>query len=166
MNVAEHGDLTVPPLDMPAPPSSWLLLALATACFAATGCDTASLAVHPAPSMAPEVSAWSTCRPQTVVRVYFGSQMPEGEVDDTAWQGFVTDVVAPRLRDGFTVIDARGQWRTAEGRVIAERSRVLEVVAADDRAQREALIEVVARYKVAFRQQAVLVTRAELQACL
>lgn len=140
------------------------LLALALA-----GCGRISVDAQAQPAAAAAArsdAAWLRCKPQTVHRLYFGAQTPDGEVDDGAWQGFVADSVARHFGDGFTVLDARGQWRGPDGQVVSERSRVLEVVAADDATVRQALIEVVAVYKQRFRQQAVLVTQVPVRACV
>jgi hypothetical protein len=129
--------------------------------LAAAGC------MRVAPGELPPVqTAGMSCRAQTVARLYFGTQMPGGVVDDAAWEAFVSSVIAPRFAAGFTVLDSRGQWRGADGQVVSERSRVLEVVADDDLATRSRLAEVVAAYKQRFRQEAVLLTQSAARACL
>lgn len=119
-----------------------------------------------APTLPPVATAGMQCKVQSVARLYFGAQMPDGEVDEAAWQRFVVAEIAPRFAEGFTVLDARGQWRAGDGAVVAERSRVLEVVGDDGLATRARLAEVVAAYKQRFRQQAVLVTQGAVRACL
>lgn len=148
--------------------AGWHRLGAALVLLAAAGCGKLPLEAHAEPGAAAARSdaAWLRCKPQTVHRLYFGAQMPDGEVDDAAWQAFVADTVAPRFAAGFTVLEGRGQWREPDGRVVSERSRVLEIVAADDAAVRQALIELVAIYKTRFRQQAVLVTQVPVRACL
>jgi Protein of unknown function (DUF3574) len=106
------------------------------------------------------------CQPQSVARLYFGAQMPDGVVDEAAWEGFVAGEVAARFVAGFTVLEARGQWRGEDGVVFSEHSRVLEIVGEDSLATRARLAELVAIYKQRFRQQAVLVTQTEARACL
>jgi Protein of unknown function (DUF3574) len=105
------------------------------------------------------------CSAQTVSRLYFGFDTPDGAVSEAAWQAFVQAEIAPRLPAGFTLLAARGQWRDDAGRVRQEESRVLEVVGDDGAAQRQALAEVVGRYKARFRQQSVLVTQSPARAC-
>lgn len=114
----------------------------------------------------PVQSAGMTCKPQSVTRLYLGTQMPDGQVDEAAWQAFVAGTIAPRFGAGFTVLEAQGQWRAADGRVVSERSRVLEVVGDDDVATRARLAEVVVGYKQRFRQEAVLLTQSQARACV
>jgi hypothetical protein len=105
------------------------------------------------------------CTPQTASRLYFGFDTPEGPLSETRRQAFVESEVAPRLPAGFTVWTARGQWRSSDGATRQEDSRVLEVVGADDAAQRHRLAEIVGRYEARFRQESVLVTQASARAC-
>jgi len=151
-----------------SPRPAWHPLGAALLALALAGCGKLALdaRAEPAGTAARSDAAWLRCKPQTTHRLYFGAQMPDGEVDDVAWQRFVADAVAPRFADGFTVIEARGQWRGPDGAVVGERTRVLEIVAPDDAAVRQSLIELVATYKARFRQQAVLVTQVPVRACL
>jgi hypothetical protein len=105
------------------------------------------------------------CTPQTASRLYFGFDTPEGPLSETRRQAFVESEVAPRLPAGFTVWTARGQWRSSDGATRQEDSRVLEVVGADDAAQRHRLAEIVGRYEARFRQESVLVMQASARAC-
>jgi Protein of unknown function (DUF3574) len=105
------------------------------------------------------------CRPQTLSRLYFGFDTPNGPVTELAWQGFVQDEIAPRLPGGFTLLAATGQWQDSRGVTRQEASRVLELVGDDGAEQRQALAEIVARYKTRFRQQSVLATHSPTRAC-
>jgi Protein of unknown function (DUF3574) len=105
------------------------------------------------------------CTQQTTSRLYLGFDSPAGPVTDAAWQDFVDREVTPRLPDGFTVLVARGQWRGADGVIRKEDSRVLDVVAEDSVAHRQALAEIAGRYKLRFSQQSVLVTQSASRAC-
>jgi Protein of unknown function (DUF3574) len=113
----------------------------------------------------PRSAATLRCSAQTVSRLYFGLDTPDGPVTDAAWQDFVRAEIAPRLPAGFTLLAARGQWRDDAGVVRQEDSRVLEVVASDGAAERHTLAEIVGRYKTRFRQQSVLVTQSPARAC-
>jgi hypothetical protein len=122
--------------------------------------------VQATPSPSPAVAAASLrCVPQTMSRLYFGLDAPQGAVSEAAWQAFVGDEIAPRLPAGFTLLAASGQWRGADGAVRAEDSRVLEVVGDDDAALRQSLAEIVGRYKQRFAQESVLVTQSPTRAC-
>jgi hypothetical protein len=58
--------------------------------------------------------------------LYFGMNKPGGgEVTTDQWAKFLTDEVTPRFPDGLTVIDAAGQFRSASGTIVQERSRMI-----------------------------------------
>jgi Protein of unknown function (DUF3574) len=105
------------------------------------------------------------CTAQMASRLYFGFDTPEGPVTEAAWNAFVQSDISPRLPAGFTLLVASGQWRGDDGVPRREDSRVLEVVGADDAQHRQALIEIVARYKTLFRQESVLLTQSPIRAC-
>jgi Protein of unknown function (DUF3574) len=106
------------------------------------------------------------CTAQTASRLYFGFDTPDGPVTEAAWRAFVQGDIAPRLPAGFTLLMASGQWQGEDGVSRQEDSRVLEVVGKDDAAHRQALVEIVARYKTVFRQESVLLTQSPIRACL
>ena len=61
--------------------------------------------------------------------LYFGTGKPDGtEVTEEEWQDFLLREVTPRFPNGFTVIPATGQYRTAAGRVVREHSRVIVIL--------------------------------------
>jgi hypothetical protein len=131
-----------------------LALALLQGCLQAAPSPTAAVA-----------AAALQCTPQTVSRLYFGMDSPHGAVGDAAWQDFVAQEIGPRLPDGFTLWAARGQWRAGDGTVHSEESRVLEIVGHDGPPLRQALAEIVGRYKLRFAQESVLVTQSPARAC-
>jgi hypothetical protein len=125
-----------------------------------------SACVQPAPSPSPAVAAASLrCAPQTLSRLYFGLDSPQGAIGEASWLEFVSQEITPRLPAGFTLLAARGQWRQADGAVRSEDSRVLEVVGDDTPALRQSLTEIVGRYKLRFAQESVLVTQSPTRAC-
>jgi hypothetical protein len=90
-------------------------------------------------------------------RLVFGRNIPTGGVvSDSAWEGFVREVVTPRLPDGLTIWRAEGQWRDSDGRVVRELSLVLEVFHRQEATIETALREIAEEYKRRFRQEAVL----------
>jgi len=93
---------------------------------------------------------------QVRTTLYFGTDRPTGSVSELDWQVFLRDDVTARFPDGLTVWDAQGQWRTPDGTVDQERSKVLLLVHPDSAAARDAVQAVIARYRTAFDQQAVL----------
>ncbi|HEU5040495.1 MAG TPA: DUF3574 domain-containing protein [Gemmatimonadales bacterium] len=97
--------------------------------------------------------------------LYFGRNRKGGpEVSDEEWRGFLGRAVTARFPAGFTVWDARGQWRGADGTIEEEKSKVLAVFHPSDAASRAAVDSIVAAYRSEFQQEAVL--RARTPACV
>jgi uncharacterized protein DUF3574 len=93
--------------------------------------------------------------------LYFGRSIPGGGwVGDADWKRFEDDVIARAFPNGFTVLDAHGSWRGADGATISEPSRIVAIVHADDAASDAAIREIVKRYRGDFHQEAVLRERA------
>jgi hypothetical protein len=96
-------------------------------------------------------------RPAHVERLYFGRNIGDtATVSDTAWAGFVRDVLTPAFPDGATVWDAAGQWRAPDGKQVQERSFVVELVHLVTRDVEARVQRVIDEYKRRFAQQAVL----------
>jgi len=91
--------------------------------------------------------------------LYLGAAMGDGLVGDADWTGFLDDWVTPRFPDGLTVLQASGQWRGANGKIVEEPSRVLYLVHAGDEASERKVEEIASEYKRRFDQEAVLRTR-------
>lgn len=97
--------------------------------------------------------------------LYFGRNRKGGpEVSEEEWRGFLERAVTPRFPAGFTVWEARGQWRGADGAIEEEKSKVLAVFHPPDPASRGAADSIVAAYRSEFHQEAVL--RARTPACV
>ena len=95
--------------------------------------------------------------------LYFGLAIPGGgSVSDTDWTAFADGVIGAEFPHGFTVVDARGTWRGAEGAAVSEPSRVVTFVHPDDGASDAAIRSIVQRYRTAFRQEAVLRERTSV----
>ncbi len=76
--------------------------------------------------------------------------------DDAAWRGFLAETVTRRFPSGFTVLDGTGQWRQrATGRIVAEPSTILEVIAAPNAETLAALDAIRAEYRQRFAQESV-----------
>jgi hypothetical protein len=77
-------------------------------------------------------------------------------VSEEAWAAFVARELGTRFPDGFTVVDAQGQWRDpASGAVSRERTKLVQIAApaSDETARR--LEAVRAAYREAFGQSSV-----------
>jgi hypothetical protein len=102
----------------------------------------------------------SECRigkPQQVAELMFGRKIGDHiGVSDAAWARFVDREITPRFPNGFTVIDARGQWRDPDrNRIMREPSKLVQIVLPGNGEDQQRLDEVASAYKVRFRQQSV-----------
>jgi hypothetical protein len=89
--------------------------------------------------------------------LYFGRDIPGGgTVGETQWRDFLRHEVTPRFPKGFSVWDAHGQWRSDDGTIAREKSKVLTVVRPDTEDVRSLVRAVVDSYRRLFRQEAVL----------
>lgn len=120
--------------------------AVAVLCLMLAGC------VHATSPLTVCPSGLSAAR---TAELFFGRNVGGREgVSDRDWMRFVDREVAPRFPDGFTVGDATGAWRGADGRLVRERTkRLLVVLQAGDEARLAALR---AAYKTRFHQESVL----------
>jgi hypothetical protein len=97
--------------------------------------------------------------------LYFGMAKPTGGVvTDTEWAEFLRTTVTPRFPAGLTAWPASGQWRGADGQVVREDSRVLQLLHPVDAAAESAIGAIIAEYKKRFAQEAVL--RVKSRACM
>jgi Protein of unknown function (DUF3574) len=102
----------------------------------------------------------SECRigkSQQVAELMFGRKIGERiGVSNTAWARFVDREITPRFPNGFTVVDAQGQWRdTDHNKVMREPSKLVQIVLPGTDEDQQRLGEIAAAYKVRFRQQSV-----------
>ena len=89
-------------------------------------------------------------------RLTFGLSIHDtGMVSDAAWQAFVDEVVTPRFPEGFAWFRTEGQWRYANGKIVKEPGRIIEIIHVPDAAS-EAKVEEIAKIFVKkFDQEAV-----------
>lgn len=142
---------------MVVPRSPWVLLLLLACCGWIVAHDRVARGL-------PETEA--RCERRVQDRMFFGLQGHDGLVSDVQWQRFVAEEITPRFPDGLTVVVADGRWRDGNGRIQSEPSRLVEIVRPDDDAGARRITEIIDRYKSRHRQQAVLLVRASVQACL
>lgn len=120
------------------------------AALALPGC--ATLAAPPCPG-----NARAQLRAELILGRTIGTG---GMVGDAAWRRFLADEVTPRFPDGFTELDASGQWRKpGAAAALRERSKVLVIALPDEPdepAARGRVAEIAQAYKRAFRQDSVL----------
>lgn len=90
-------------------------------------------------------------------QLWLGTSRAHGPaVTAPEWSAFVREEIAPRLPQGFTVLEAQGQWRNGDGSVAQERTRVLQLLHPADAGSAAALREIAGRYRARFEQEAVL----------
>ena len=118
---------------------------MALAAVALAGC-----ASHPAACPSPG-------KPAQWVQIAFGRGMgAQDVVSEEAFQKFVDAEITPRFPDGLTLVEARGQWRGADGRIASEPSKVLMLALPPGGEGLRKADEVRAAYAKAFRQEAVM----------
>ena len=95
--------------------------------------------------------------PMTKFELFLGQNISTtGRVSDEEWRRFLTEEVTPRYPDGFTVLNAAGQWRDPMGAIISEDSRNLIVIASNPAVELPKITAIRDTYKTRFRQDAVL----------
>jgi hypothetical protein len=95
--------------------------------------------------------------PMLEYRLYFG----RSSVSDQQWAEFTQQVVTAHLPDGFTAIDADGQWMNPDThRISRERSKVIVVAVPDTPASAAAITAIKDDYRARFAQKSVGVTVA------
>ena len=133
-------------------PVSYFLLAIAALL---AGCATSRPACAPGEQAA--ISEW----------LYFGMAKPAGGVvTPEEWDDFLRTVVTPRFPAGLTAWPASGQWRGADGQVVREDSRVLNLLHPADATSEQSIRAIVAEYRKRFAQEAVLRVRSDACASL
>ena len=91
-------------------------------------------------------------KPWVVADLLFG----RSHVSEASWARFLATEVTSRFPDGFTVIDAKGQWRAPGGEKISrERSKVLTIAMPPGADNDELLQKIIEAYKIRFKQQSV-----------
>ncbi len=131
---------------MRAAPSRSLNLALVVLTSGMlAGCASLSTAC-PAPS-----------QPTQWVQLAFGRSIgDQGLVSDQDFQRFIDTEVTPRFPDGLTVVDAHGQWRGGDGRIVREPSKILMLALPPGAGGLEKVEAVRKAYKQAFHQESVM----------
>jgi hypothetical protein len=121
----------------------------------ATGCAGTGPAFEPTPGT------------QVLIRseLFFGRLKPDGSVvTDAEWRAFVADHVTTRFPEGFTVIDALGQYRGRDGQIKEEPTKVLVIVHGPEPRQRAAIQELRDLYRRLFQQESVLLIEGATRA--
>jgi hypothetical protein len=124
----------------------------------AGGCAGAAV-VPPGPAPVAVAAACPGGATASVVStLFFGMASRDGRgVSEQAWDGFLATVVTPRFPDGLTVLSGYGQYRGAgAAAIVREATKVLLLVHDGTPQQEKAIAEIIASYRRAFDQEAVL----------
>ena len=116
--------------------------------------------LSPFPAVAGEAASIETT-------LYFGLDLPDGErVSEENWADFLAGVVTPRFPDGFTVIDAYGQWRdpsVADAPIVRETTKIIVIVHPATAEAGGRVSEIKSLYMERFRQKSVFHTDAPVR---
>jgi hypothetical protein len=122
----------------------------------------AAFALAACASTAPLACAPGTI-PMTKFELFLGQNIgTTGRVSDEEWRRFLTEEVTPRYPDGFTVLNAAGQWRDPMGTIFPEESRNLVVIVRDPASELPKITAIRDTYKTRFRQDAVLFAQSQI----
>jgi hypothetical protein len=96
-------------------------------------------------------------KPMLVAELFFGRDIAGAAgVTDAEWDSFVADTLGRRFPDGFTVLDAQGQWFDPERRTVSrEATKYVVIAAADSSRSLDDLDFVMKDYERRFHQQSV-----------
>lgn len=98
---------------------------------------------------------------ETFIRteLFFGRNKPDGtEVSQEEFDSFLSDTITPEFPDGLTVLDAVGQFRDADAKIIREKAKIL-ILLYPSNAKRQSsrkIERIRTAYKARFNQQSVL----------
>jgi hypothetical protein len=120
------------------------------------GCAAQNPAQNPASGAA--VPGAPGCQRYARTELFFGTDRPGGAVSDQEFHAFTDAEITPRFPDGLTLLPGTGQFRGADGKLVAERSMVLILLypvraESDSGAKIEQIREL---YKKKFSQESVL----------
>lgn len=106
------------------------------------------------------------CETKVLERIYFGTDTPDGPVSEKDWQAFLKTFITRKFPNGLTVFKGSGQWLGNNQVIVKEPSYVVELIHEDRLLERESIEFIIENYKTQFKQEAVLDTRSNIEACL
>lgn len=96
--------------------------------------------------------------------LYFGMSCPDSSlVSINEWQQFVDTEISAEFPDGFTIINANGQWSKESGDIAREPSRVVVILHPGSRDTKEKIAKLRKSYKRRFSQESVLLTTQSIK---
>lgn len=117
----------------------------------------ALLLIAPATAATDSIPCDAKLKRKQVAQLLFGRNVEKRvRVKETDWSDFVAREVTPRFPDGFTIVDAAGQWRDARrGSILHEGSKLIEIVLPGRNSDRMKIEAIAEAYKRRFEQQSV-----------
>lgn len=94
-------------------------------------------------------------------KVFCGMSFKHGEVSEQAWEAFCNQYVSTAFPDGYTVIDADGNWQDAPSAIEKERSKLILILAPAD--ARSKVFSIAEQYRKQFSQEAVLICISDVE---
>ena len=120
------------------------------------GCESAPVA-GVGPARITPVMSDSAGRAMVRTEMLFGLSRADGTgIGELDWEKFVDDSIAAWFPGGFTVIDATGRWRGPDGKITAERSKVLVIFNDGSETTLRKLEEIRRLYRGRFDQDSVI----------
>ena len=87
----------------------------------------------------------------------FGMSTPDGmNVTKKQWNSFLKNYVTPAFKEGFTVIDAYGQYLCKKNKIVKENSKILLLLHNNTKQQKTSITSIINCYKKLFQQESVL----------
>ena len=77
-------------------------------------------------------------------------------VTEEEWGRFVDDFISPKFTNGFTIVDARGQWMDNGNKVMKENSKLVIIIYQRPDEMDSSINYVIENYKRLFQQSSVL----------
>jgi hypothetical protein len=94
---------------------------------------------------------------ETQTELFFGLSKPDGtSVSEYEWTKFVDDYISPKFIDGFTVVDAHGQWMDEDNKVLKENTKLVIIIYKRSQEMDTSIASVIDNYKKLFQQGSVL----------
>lgn len=117
----------------------------------------ALLASAPASFSQPAMPCTAGLKPMTVAELYFGGNVGSRVgISEGEFNRFVASEITSRFPDGFTVLNAQGQWRDPQRMTLArEASRMVIIAFSEGSADDGRLQKIMEVYKDRFNQKSV-----------